>query len=473
MAVWLQRSLDAILLSCCMVFVSLVGLSAVSAQAQSGEASFGIMPKIASKTYIRSWLMDQNIFQIGCNFLEEEDKKVRFNCKDGQADWSYKLTGGTGSQEFSNGHLINSDLFGFLYLNKDGNIIFSYEYKGYYTTVMFVPASDPAAATKSSNFSWYGSKKEFGRSATAKIHFDIIKANYAFFLGTRRGEMPVAVAIPDLSVIDPRLLPAGWDVGPSGKPPTGTASTAAPPKPSVQAVAGQAFRDCDTCPEMVVIPAGSFLMGSNAAEEGRNGDEGPVHNVTFARPFAVGKFEVTFDEWAACATAGGCPSAPVPTWAQGKRPVSGISWTDAQLYVAWLSKKTGHSYFLPAESEWEYAARAGTVTPWNTGDAIISDDANILNQFEQPVPVGGFPPNAFGLHDTHGNVLEWVLDCHDVGYFGAPADGSAVASNGCKNRVMRGGDFTRGPMQVRSAQRLARPPTTRAVNVGLRVARAM
>lgn len=151
-----------------------------------------------------------------------------------------------------------------------------------------------------------------------------------------------------------------------------------------------------------------------------------------------------------------------------------ITWGEAQRYVEWLSKKTGQPYFLPSESEWEYAARAGTTTPWNTGDAIVADDENILNVFKRVVPVGSFPPNGFGLHDTHGNVLEWTQDCSSDGYFGRDGTGKPFRKAGCRSFILRGGYFASEPLRARSAFRLRGiylgTPSLRA---GLRVARAL
>jgi formylglycine-generating enzyme required for sulfatase activity len=257
--------------------------------------------------------------------------------------------------------------------------------------------------------------------------------------------------------------------------PEGTAATT--PGASAAAKAGQIFQDCPTCPKMVVVPAGSFMMGSASTEEGRSGDEGPRHPVTFARPFAIGAYEITFDEWDACVADNRCrPIAKDEGWGRGKRPVINISKADIQRYVGWLSDKTGHKYFLPSESEWEYAARAGTDTPWNTGDALIGDDANILDNFQRSVPVGSFPPNAFGLYDVHGNVAEWVQDCSDVGYFGVPTDGGAaiVPPDKCSG-VLRGGHWNSTPATARSAirQRLTPGPVVGGNATGFRVTRAL
>jgi formylglycine-generating enzyme required for sulfatase activity len=243
------------------------------------------------------------------------------------------------------------------------------------------------------------------------------------------------------------------------------------PSTGIKVAAGQVIQDCDTCPEVVVVPAGSFMMGSPASEGGRYANEGPRHLVSLKHAFAIGKFEVTFDDWNACVADGACLPVLDFGWGQGRRPVS-VLFIEALRYVAWLSQKTGQKYFLPSEAEWEYAARAGSDTPWNTGEAIISDDANILNQFARTVPVGGFPPNAFGLHDTHGNVAEWVQDCFDTGYFGVPADGGAALVVNCPQSITRGGGFGSEPRGVRSASRIL-VNGGRAFDTGFRVARAL
>ena len=263
------------------------------------------------------------------------------------------------------------------------------------------------------------------------------------------------------------------DSGASAKLPH-TASTSQSPTPRAVA-AGTILRDCpDICPQMVALPRGAFLMGSSSDEPGRAANEGPRHLVTFARPFAVSKYEITFAEWDACAADHGCAAGiDDKGWGRGKRPVINVSQADAMSYAAWLSKKTGEKYFLLSEAEWEYSARAGTSTPWNTGAAIITDDANFLSQFKQTVPVGGFAPNAFGLHDMHGNVAERTQDCADVGYFGSPSDGSASTEGRCELRIVRGGGSASPPERVRSAFRLPLLATQRSEDVGFRIGRAL
>ena len=243
---------------------------------------------------------------------------------------------------------------------------------------------------------------------------------------------------------------------------------------------GRVFRDCPECPEMVVVQAGSFLMGSPSHEAGRGNDEGPRHRVTIARPFAVGKYEVTFAEWDACVADGGCGGHRPGDegWGRGRRPVINVSWDDAKAYVRWLNRKTGKQYRLPSEAEWEYAARAGTTTRYNWGDDIGRNRANCNGcgsrwDRKQTGPVGSFRANVFGLHDVHGNVREWVEDCWKGSYEGAPSDGSARTGGDCGSRVLRGGSWIRLPRFLRSASRLRYRAGNRNNISGFRVARTL
>jgi serine/threonine-protein kinase len=248
---------------------------------------------------------------------------------------------------------------------------------------------------------------------------------------------------------------------------------------------GRLFRDCEGCPEMVIVPAGSFTMGSPDAEASRHGNEGPQRRVAFAQPFAVGKFEVTFDEWEMCVREKGCAHNPGYTaWGRGKRPVIDISWTDAKQYAAWLGRKSGKPYRLLSEAEWEYVARAGTTTPFSFGGSISPQQANYdaaVSYAGSPtgakqgktVPVGSYAANRFGLHDVHGNVWEWVEDCWNTSHAGAPADGSARASGNCAQRVVKGGSWDSEPQTLRSALRYYQLSTIRQNTLGFRVARAL
>ena len=247
------------------------------------------------------------------------------------------------------------------------------------------------------------------------------------------------------------------------------------------------FKDCDKCPEMIVVPAGSFKMGSPESEPAHELYEGPEHTVTIAKPFAVGRFAVTFDEWDACAADGGCNAyKPVDqNWGRGRRPVIHVSWDDAKAYVAWLSRKSGKIYRLLSEAEREYITRAGTTTPFWWGSSISTSQANFdgtktygsgpTGDFrQQTVPVDKFQPNPWGLYQVHGNVWDYVEDCFHETYAGAPSDGSAWTFEDCGLRVIRGGSWQRDPLHLRSASRGASPSNNQTYyDVGLRVARTL
>lgn len=250
--------------------------------------------------------------------------------------------------------------------------------------------------------------------------------------------------------------------------------------------AADAFKDCPECPEMVVIKAGEFRMGSPENEEGHNGYESPLRTARISGPFGVGKFEVTFAEWDACVVAGACRYQPGDLgWGRGRRPTINVPWDaiDKQ-YLPWLSRKTGQPYRLLSEAEWEYVARAGTTTPFSTGPTITTDQANFngsrtyggspIGKFRQKTTeVGLFQANAFGLHDLHGNVWEWVKDCWHANYQNAPADGSAWIADDCSNRVMRGGSWGADPEHIRSAVREQGAPEFQSPYLGFRVARGL
>lgn len=241
------------------------------------------------------------------------------------------------------------------------------------------------------------------------------------------------------------------------------------------------FKDCANCPEMVVVPAGSFKMGSPTSEPERSDEEGPQHPVTIARPFAVGRFEVTFDEWDACVAEGGCNGYKPPDqgWGRGRRPVVNVSWADAQSYVRWLSKKTHKSYRLLSGSEYEYAMRAGTQTVYPWGDTVGTNNANCHScgsqwDAKQTAPVGSFAPNGFGLYDMVGNVREWTEDCYHDTYNGSPTDDSSWVEGGdCYHRVVRGGSFLLAPAFLRSASRYWFASDYRLRYLGFRVARTL
>jgi formylglycine-generating enzyme required for sulfatase activity len=241
------------------------------------------------------------------------------------------------------------------------------------------------------------------------------------------------------------------------------------------------FKECGKCPEMVAVPAGSFTMGSSAREAHRHDNEGPQHLVTVAKPFAVGRFAVTFDEWDACIAEGGCNSHRPGDegWGRGRRPVINVSWDDAQAYVAWLSKKTGKTYRLLSEAEREYVTRAGTTTPFWWGSSISTSQANYLYFGSytygnvKTLPVDSFKPNAWGLYQVHGNVWEWTQDCYQDTYNGAPADGSARTSGDCRNHVVRGGSRGNGSQDLRAATRGTSTGGNRNHDIGFRLGRTL
>jgi Uncharacterized conserved protein len=275
---------------------------------------------------------------------------------------------------------------------------------------------------------------------------------------------------------------------PDAKPalsPTSPASptAAAIPKPL------DTFRDCPDCPEMVAIPSGSFTMGKPSSEEGWVINDRPQHEVMI-QPFAIGKTEVTFDQWDACVAAGGCNGyrPDDADWGRKSRPVINVSWQDAQAFAGWLSKKTGKPYRLPTEAEWEYATRAGTTTPFSFGATTSTTQANYDGTYTygggskgeyrgKTVPASSLPVNPWGLYEVHGNVWEWVEDCYHDSYHDsyqrAPQDGTAWVSGDCARRVVRGGSWRYNPRDLRSASRSGYEPVGRYVDLGFRVARRL
>jgi formylglycine-generating enzyme required for sulfatase activity len=231
------------------------------------------------------------------------------------------------------------------------------------------------------------------------------------------------------------------------------------------------IRDCPECPELVLIPPGSFTMGSTEISV-----EGPMHEVSIQKSFYIGRYEVTYDEWDACLAEKRCTYRPDDRGlGRGRRPVTNVDWNDAKTYVAWLSQKTGRSYRLPTESEWEYVARASTTSAYSWGRVFEKDRANCWGCTTEPhnnaIEVGSFKPNGFGIYDMAGNAAEWVEDCWSEGYRGAPIDGSALVKSGCSERVLRGGAFNNDPKYVRSAARFKYDYDVRYPSNGFRVVR--
>jgi formylglycine-generating enzyme required for sulfatase activity len=251
------------------------------------------------------------------------------------------------------------------------------------------------------------------------------------------------------------------------------------------------FRDCKECPEMVIVPTGSFTRQDESREVSitKKGNEqiinlfdyqkeGPTYLVNIEKPFAVGKFSVTFDEWNVCVKQGGCDGyEPKNSWNNGRMPVVYVNWQDAQNYVQWLSKKTGKQYRLLSEAEWEYAARARTTTSRYWGEEMGVDHANCCaTKWDDTklAPVGSFEPNGFGLHDMLGHVWQWTQDCWHEDYKGAPVNGSAWVENGtCSKRTVRGANYQSILSIIRVDYRFNVDTSRRGYDGGFRVARTL
>lgn len=250
----------------------------------------------------------------------------------------------------------------------------------------------------------------------------------------------------------------------------------ASPAPDVSN-AGQVFRDSliDSTlgPLMVTLPIGTYEMGNSRG----NGepDEEPAHPVVLASWFAMGKYEITFDDYAKFATATNRPMPEDAGWGRGKQPVLNVNWYDAAEYALWLSEQTGAIYRLPTEAEWEYAARAGSSSSYAWGGSVGEAMANCLgcttSNRNATAPVGSFPVNAFGLHDMQGNVWEWVEDCARDSYLGAPVDGSAWSGDQVCSRILRGGSWQSSPNHLRSTYRNWYPAADKDNTTGFRLVR--
>jgi len=244
------------------------------------------------------------------------------------------------------------------------------------------------------------------------------------------------------------------------------------------------LRDGGRGPEMVVIPAGSYRMGCALGVDCFD-DQKPVHQVTISQAFAVSRFEITFEDYGRFADAN---EVDDEGWGRGRRPVINVSWNDAKQYASWLSLQTGQTYRLLTEAEWEYAARAESVTRYHFGNdqSEVCDYANLWDKDAgdesalcsdgtglQTAATGSYAPNAFGLHDMHGNVYEWVEDCWNASYSGAPSDGSAWLDGDCSKRVLRSTTWMDYPRDAHSAIRVRFVSSLRNAITGFRIARTL
>ena len=238
---------------------------------------------------------------------------------------------------------------------------------------------------------------------------------------------------------------------------------------SAEHLPGETFRDCEACDEMVVVPAGAFLMGSTAKPS-----QSPPHKVMIPHDFAIARREVSSADWGRCVAASACSYAPPGLSAAGERAITNVSWSDAKEYIAWISKLTGKTYRLPTEAEWEYSARAGTATAYWWGKEAGAGHANCADcgaKSASVMAVGSFRPNGFGLYDTAGNAAEWVEDCWNPSFAGAPATGAAWTTGDCSLRVLRGGSFLDKATAVASAARFRYDYDVRYEANGFRIAR--
>ncbi|WP_332670950.1 SUMF1/EgtB/PvdO family nonheme iron enzyme [Aromatoleum sp.] len=267
---------------------------------------------------------------------------------------------------------------------------------------------------------------------------------------------------------------------PAAAPRTPAVPERASPAPAPQAAKPAApsqlkeIKDCPACPALVELPRGEFGMGSNTDDP----SERPAHRVTIGRPFAIGKYEVTNEQWAACVAAAACAKLAGDDAAMKNAPARDLSWNDARQYVQWLSKTTGKSYRLPTEAEWEYAVRGGTATRYWWGAQMAPGKANCKDCGEPwnqdgPANVGSFAPNPYGLYDLNGSVWEWVADCWHSTYKGAPDDGRAWDEANCRARVIRGGSWREGADYMLASTRFKYDASVRHSQNGFRVARDM
>jgi formylglycine-generating enzyme required for sulfatase activity len=235
-----------------------------------------------------------------------------------------------------------------------------------------------------------------------------------------------------------------------------------------------ALKDCPACPVMLALYPNPFTMGSNSSDP----SERPAHKVALRTPFALGKYEVTVDQWNACVQANVCPAVPSSANAAGGLPMRDVSWDEAQLYLKWLSGLSGKPYRLPTEAEWEYAARGGTATKYWWGEQMKDGNTSCKGcgqpwTADSPPPAGSFTANPYGFFDLNGSVWEWVADCWHSSYKGAPVDGSAWNGEQCTTRVIRGGSWRDDAGYMLSTTRFKYDASVRQSQNGFRVARTL
>jgi formylglycine-generating enzyme required for sulfatase activity len=309
-------------------------------------------------------------------------------------------------------------------------------------------------------------------AALAKARIERLRAAGA------KSEAPASHAAPVPPAAASKAKPAApvETARPAPSPAPAAPAVPATPAPSVaaKAASGGEIKDCPSCPILIPLSAGTFAMGSNSDDPA----EKPPHRVAIGQPFAIGKYEVTVEQWNACADAGACTRIAIDGNPPNNAPMRNVSWDDAQVYVKWLSKVGGKAYRLPTEAEWEYAARGGTSTVYWWGDQMKKGNADCKDcgdpwSTDGPVAVGSFAANPYGLFDMNGSVWEWVADCWHSSYKSAPADGRVWDDPACSVRVIRGGSWREGAPYMQSATRFKYSASVRQSQNGFRVARDM
>jgi formylglycine-generating enzyme required for sulfatase activity len=316
-------------------------------------------------------------------------------------------------------------------------------------------------------------------AALARARIDQLHASAAPAPATTAQPPPAAAPAPKAT--PPRQADESTQAKAGGKPQQGKVARQAaapaagqPATPRGSSGAMASLKDCNACPVMIALNPAPFTMGSNSSDP----SERPAHKVTLHTPFAIGKYEVTVDQWNQCVKANVCPGIPSAADAVANQPMRDVSWDEAQLYLKWLANVSGRPYRLPTEAEWEFAARGGTTSKYWWGEQMKAGNSNCKGcglpwMEDRPPPVGSFAANPFGLYDMNGSVWEWVADCWHSSYKGAPTDGSAWAEPNCQSRVIRGGSWREDGTYMLSTTRFKYDASVRQSQNGFRVARSL
>jgi formylglycine-generating enzyme required for sulfatase activity len=329
-------------------------------------------------------------------------------------------------------------------------------------------------STHASDYEAYLKAYPKGRFALlAQARMARLSAPPAQGAATAQGVPAPAPKVKETPVKETPARPAETPVKAAAMPARPAAPAAVAGTPAA-ARGGAEIKDCPACPALVALPAGAFTMGSNSSDP----SEKPAHPVTIGAPFAIGKYEVTVQQWSACVSAGACQKVALAANTPGNAPVRDVSWDDAQQYVKWLTATSGKPYRLPTEAEWEFAARGGAATRYWWGEDMAAGKANCKDcgqpwNIDGPASVGAFSANPYGLHDTSGSVWEWVADCWHNNFKDAPSDGRLWDQPNCRVRVIRGGSWREGAAYMVASTRFRYDASVRQSQNGFRVARSL